>query len=67
MTKRFAWPLLWKSPALLHRTDAIKFSYLKKARNVAALWLPAAAFRLYRGMLDFLSMSSIRRVAPPQP
>lgn len=34
MTKRFAWPLLRKSQVFLHRADAIKFSYLEKARNV---------------------------------
>jgi hypothetical protein len=37
MTKSFAWPLLWKSQVFLHRTDAIKFSHLKKVRNVAGL------------------------------
>ncbi len=35
MTKHFAWPVLWKSQVFLHRADAIKFSYPKKARNVA--------------------------------
>ncbi len=30
MTKRFAWPFLWKSQVFLHRADAIKFRIPKK-------------------------------------